>query len=269
MKKLMLWMMAAILICGANVFTACGNVDDPASGGEEPVIDNLAEKVIGKWIVYEKEGEPALTNQKVVIDFKSSTLVTVSLSSMNIWHNNDAFDYKIEGNVISCEKQMDEHTYSNIVVKVNAIDENKMYEDFSNTISIDGVETIKLKSRETLIRVNEDYSEAIIGLWECTELTGIETFNNANARLEFFNDGTYQYWRKNDAGEWETVTTREFQNYFVAGTLLATRWKNVDENELREWWEIDSIDGDQMVWTALRQKNDGTTVQQVMKWVKK
>ena len=164
---------------------------------------------------------------------------------------------------------MDEHTYSNIVVKVNAIDENKMYEDFSNTISIDGVETIKLKSRETLIRVNEDYSEAIIGLWECTELTGIETFNNANARLEFFNDGTYQYWRKNDAGEWETVTTREFQNYFVAGTLLATRWKNVDENELREWWEIDSIDGDQMVWTALRQKDDGTTVQQVMKWVKK
>jgi hypothetical protein len=65
------------------------------------------------------------------------------------------------------------------------------------------------------------------------------------------------------------MTTREFQNYFVAGTLLATPWKNVDENELREWWEIDSIDGDQMVWTALRQKNDGTTVQQVMKWVKK
>ena len=84
MKKLMLWMMAAILICGANVFTACGNADDPASGGEEPVIANLAEKVIGKWIVYEKEGEPALTNQKVVIDFKSSTLVTISLSSMNI-----------------------------------------------------------------------------------------------------------------------------------------------------------------------------------------
>ena len=269
MKKLMQWMMAAILICGANVFTACGNADDPVSGGDEPVIDNLAEKVIGKWIVYEKEGEPALTNQKVVIDFKTATQVTVSLSYMSFWHNNDAFDYKIDGNAILCDKQMDEHTHASILVKVNAIDENKMYEDFKNIITIDGAEAIKIESRETLIRVNEDYSESILGLWECTELTGTETFNSANARLEFYNDGTYKYWCKNDAGEWEAVTTREFQNYFVDGTLLATRWKNVDENELREWWEIDSIDGDQMVWTALRQKDDGTTVQQVMKWVKK
>ena len=113
-----------------------------------------------------------------------------------------------------------------------------------------------------------DYSSAILGLWECTELTGIETYNDANARLEFFADGNYNYWRKNAGGEWEAVTNREFQNYFVDGTLLATRRKNIGEEELREWWEIASIANGEMQWTALRQNEDGTTVQQGMKWVK-
>ncbi len=65
-------MMAAIMVCGASVFASCGNEDAPVSGGDEPVIENLAEKVIGKWIVAEKDGEPALTNQKLIIDFESA-----------------------------------------------------------------------------------------------------------------------------------------------------------------------------------------------------
>ena len=64
------------------------------------------------------------------------------------------------------------------------------------------------------------------------------------------------------------MTNREFQNYFVDGTLLATRWKNIGEDKLREWWEIASLTNGQMQWTALRQNPDGTTVQQGMKWVK-
>jgi hypothetical protein len=41
--------------------------------------------------------------------------------------------------------------------------------------------------------------------------------------------------------------------------MLATRWKNKDEDsELREWWEITIADG-KMNWTALRQNEDGTT----------
>ncbi len=73
----------------------------------------------------------------------------------------------------------------------------------------------------------------------------------------------------NTAGERESVTNRELQNYFVDGTLLATRWKNIGEDELREWWEeIASLGGGEMQWTALRQNPDGTTVQRGTKWVK-
>jgi hypothetical protein len=64
------------------------------------------------------------------------------------------------------------------------------------------------------------------------------------------------------------VTTREFQDYFVDGTLLATRWKNEGENELREWWEIKSLKGDKMQWKALRANDDGSTFQQIMDWEK-
>ena len=90
--------------------------------------------------------------------------------------------------------------------------------------------------------------------------------NDDNDRLEFFEDGTYKYWRKNDAGEWEEVTTREFQEYFVDGGFLCTRWKNIDENELREWWEIVTIKGDKMQWQALRQNENGSTFEQTMDW---
>lgn len=80
------------------------------------------------------------------------------------------------------------------------------------------------------------------------------------------NAGYYECYLLNDDGQWQAVTSREFQDYFVDGTLLATRWKNEGEAELREWWEIASIADCQMEWTALRQNADGTTVQQTMTW---
>ncbi len=130
------------------------------------------------------------------------------------------------------------------------------------------METVNTEYNIRLTKVTTDYKNAVLGKWECTGLTGIETYNDANAMLEFYQDGNYNYWRKNGEGQWEAVTNREFQNYFVDGTLLATRWKNQGEEELREWWEIASIAGNQMEWTALRKKNDGTTVTQTMTWVK-
>ena len=86
--------------------------------------------------------------------------------------------------------------------------------------------------------------------------------------LEFATDGTYKYWQKNDFNVWNAVTTREFQNYFVDGTLLATRWKDQGDAELREWWEIESITNDEMTWKALRQNEEGENVVQRMTWKK-
>ena len=61
-KKLLQWAMAAALICGASVFTACtsDNDDNPAT----PDL-NLSEKIIGKWIVADIDGQPVPTNEKL------------------------------------------------------------------------------------------------------------------------------------------------------------------------------------------------------------
>ena len=260
MKKNMKWMLGAILICTASVFASCSNADVPASG-REPVIDGLNEKVMGKWIVDKKEGQPALTNQKLVIDFKSDSKVSVSVSYMNFWHNNDVFDYKIKRNTILCEKQLDEHMAANITVKVHAIDANTMDEDFLNIISYDGVERVKLESKEVLKRVTDDYTTAILGVWEgkATSEAGSEFDDGEPHRWEYKADGTFCYYNKVN-GEWQ-LSDNVLNEYFVDGMLLCTRWKEGGEGavENREWWEIESIKGGVMKWTALRQKPDGTT----------
>ena len=255
MKKKLIWVLAAILvICGATTLSSCSDDDKPAQSDL-----NLSEKVVGKWMIDEKDGKPALTNQKLVIDFKSANKVSVSLSYMNFWHHNDLFDYTIDGNVISCASQLDEHTFANIIVKVNAIDANKMYEDFSNIISIDGEEQIKMESKETLKRIADDYSTAILGTWEGKVTSEDDEHTDGELhRWEYKADGTYVYYSKEN-GEWKAST--DFRSdYFVDGVLLCTRWKKTaDSEELREWWEIESIQDGVMKWTALRLREDGTT----------
>ena len=59
-KKLFYFVIAAALICGASVFTSCTNDDNPAV---EPDL-GVAEKIIGKWITAESDGEIMPTNEK-------------------------------------------------------------------------------------------------------------------------------------------------------------------------------------------------------------
>ena len=175
-------------------------------------------------------------------------------------------DVAISGNIVTLTNHPDEHRTVVEEYTVTAINDKEFTANRKMTIMSDGVEVVSEEGVFRYVKVAADYTAAILGLWECTELTGIETYNDANARLEFLADGTYRYYRKSDGGEWQAVTTREFQNYFVDGTLLATRWKNQGEDELREWWEVESLSGDQMTWTALRQNADGSTAQQKMTW---
>ena len=187
---------------------------------------------------------------------------------MTHWLEQIEIDVAINGNKMTLTCHANEHHTAIEEYSVTAINDNELIANLKLTVTIDGNVVISTEQIVRFEKQTADYREPILGLWECTELTGIETYNDANARLEFLADGTYRYYRKSDGGEWQAVSTREFQNYFVDGTLLATRWKNQGEEELREWWEIASLSGDQMTWTALRQNADGSTAQQGMKWKK-
>ena len=195
------------------------------------------------------------------------------------WDNYQECDVKIEGNTVILMSGGPDGSINSIKYEIKSISESEFECEVIRDVpggkmglspdeGNNGEAPMNAKQYQRFVKVAKDFKQDILGLWECTGLTGIETYNDANARLEFFADDTYKFWRKNDAGEWEAVTTREFQDYFVDGTLLATIWKNQGEDELREWWEIASIADGQMEWTALRQNADGTTVKQTMTWKK-
>ena len=265
--RMFLWMMAAILICGASVFTSCSNDDNPV----DPA-DNLAEKLIGKWMVSEVEGQPVTTNGKAVYTLVSPTKAYISASIYahptvgSYWGEKFEADVVFDGNKMTVTTKVDEHTTVVDVFIIIKASNSKFTADVESSVFVDGTEEIKVDRSTSFTKVNRDYQEQILGLWECKGLKGGETYNDANGRLEFFEDGTYNYYRLNDDGEWEAVTTREFQEYFVDGVLVCTRWKDVDGDEQREWWEIKSLKGDKMQWTGLRENEDGTTFQQIMDW---
>ena len=264
-----LWMLAAIFFCGfAAMFTSCTNEDNPVAP-----VDNLSEKIIGKWMTADVNGQPAPSNMKMVFTIVSTTKAYISASTnahseAELWGDQLESDVTISGNKVTITFRTDEHTTSVEEYIVTNINDNEFTANQKVTVTVDGT---VVHLREGIMRFEKmktDYAEPIFGLWECEGLIGDETYNDGNDRLEFLSDGTYRYYRQDDNGQWQAVTTREFQDYFVDGTLLATRWKNKGEDELREWWEIESLSGNEMVWTALRQNADGSTFQQKMTWKK-
>ena len=279
MKRLFQWVFAATLIGGATLLTACfGSIDNPVDNvPSTPSTSGIAEKIIGKWMDVEFDGQPALTSDKSVVTFLSPTKATYSISRTDFtetqikWSVRRECDVEISGNKVTLTSHpegnpsitlQEEYTISDITA-------TEMVCTYRHTTFHDGLihGTATVKNAR-LKKIDTDYRADIIGLWECKGIFGGDTYNDANARLEFFDDGTYNFYRKNDAGYWESVTTREFQIYFVDGTLMATRWKDQGEDEHRECWEIKTLSGDEMVWTALRQNTDGSTFQQDVKWKK-
>ena len=272
MRKIHHWMFAAILICGVTTFTACTNEDNPVNP-----TDNLAEKIIGKWIMADFDGQPALTSDKSVVTFVSPTKAFYSISKTVFtetqvrWSVRRECDVEISGNKVSLTSHPDGNPSITLQDEyiITSITATEMVCEYRHTTFRNGQaqDTVTMKAAR-LKKIDNDYSEAILGLWECEGISGGETFNDDNGRLEFYADGTYNFYQQNDADDWEAVTTREFQDYFVDGTLVATRWKDKGNDEHRECWEIKSLNGDEMVWTALRQNADGSTFQQEVKWKK-
>ena len=230
---------------------------------------NVAEKIMGKWVFSDKEGRDVPTNEKMVFTFVSPTKAYVSGSfdqRKATWMDHVEADVKINGNKVTLTFHPNENNTSVHELTVTAINGNRFSAVQKITVTVDGNVIISDEFSCRFDKVNADYSESILGLWECQGISGAETYNDANGRLEFLADGTYRFYRFNDNGQWEMVTTREYQDYFVDGTQVATRWKDEEEEELREWWVITTLADNNMIWTALRQEENGATFHQAVKW---
>lgn len=251
-------MMAAILtICGASVFTSClSNYDDPA----QPDL-NVAEKIVGKWMVAELDGQPCPTNWKTVLTFVSPTNAYGSLSDYYSlsWNVRVLADVTINGNKVNVVNQ-DGNTKNVLDCTVLSISDTEMLMSSDWNVYVDGTSVQhEVYGKERYVRITSDYQDAIIGTWEGKVTSEDDEHTDGELhRWEYKADGTYVYYSKEN-GEWKAGTD-VLADYFVDGILLCTRWKKTaDSEELREWWEIESIKNGVMKWTALRQREDGST----------
>ena len=232
--------------------------DIPASG--------LTENIIGKWMVDALNDQPCPTNLKIVITFLSATKAYYSLSYSlsdfysDSWNNHASADVVIDGNNVTLTAFENEHTKHVTVADIYSITDKDMRLKSDWKAYTDGEMVInEVWDNERYIRINNDFENDIIGTWEGKVTSAEDEHTDGELhRWEYKADGTYVYYNK--VGDEWVNNNDVLAEYFVDGILLCTRWKQTaDSKELREWWEIESINDGVMKWTALRTRDDGTT----------
>ncbi len=255
MKKVFL---AIAMVMMSVLFTGCHKEIEPDR--------DVARKIIGKWITAETDGKVLPTNEKIVYDFVSATKAYVSLSFSDTsdgsapWTDKSEALVEISGNNVTITHSPGPGTTVIVELHVDAITGTTMIGKRKVTVRQDGG---LVNSDECMLRcekLNVDYRAKIVGLWEGKMTSEQSAYDDGQEhRWAFKDDGTFVFFIKNKKGVWEAMDD-EFSQWFVAGNLLCTRWKNagVDTQECREWWEIATAGEKSMVWTALREKADGS-----------
>ena len=229
--------------------------------GAAPSEADLADKIVGTWILAETNGRPALTNGKSVFTFSSPAKACIKAASNSrpelgaAWNGQTEADIVIKGNKMTLTWSADAEAAPVDELCVSSITDAETEGRLVVKQAENDAETILAEETIRFVKVDADYSAAILGTWEgrCTS-EGSAFDDGQNHRWEYKGDGTYVYYVK-DGGKW-IPSEDKMNEYFVAGNLLCTRWGD-GNTENRECWEI-AIDGDTMNWTALRSGDDGS-----------
>ena len=251
-----------ILALAATVFVFSCTEENENEG------DNLSQQILGKWMLTKIDGKEVPTNEKLVYTVESATKGYVSASRVDFsdsvlrWTNHQPCEIAIDGNKITITGELNKTTTFVAEMDIRSISSTEMSAESEYTVYHNGRPLYTSCGLALLEKVSKDYSADILGQWEghVTNNEGSEFDDGELHRWEYLSDGTYIYYMLDSDSNW-VQSDSEFSEYFVDGTLLCTRWKNVGDGEVenREWWEIASISNGTMNWTALRQKEDGTT----------
>ena len=254
MRKILCIISVALL-----ALTACtSNDDNPATSDL-----GVKEKIMGKWIEVEIDGQPAPNRGNSAVTFVSATKAYYSSSRPDYtetqlkWSAHREYDVKIEGNTVTLtghpESEPELTVQEDFII--TSITATEMVCKYRHTTIRDGkVSGQPGEKNARLQKTDVDYREAVVGTWEGQTSEGLNVCWQINA------DGTYVYARKVGDGGWETMVD-EFNEYFADGYLFCARWKNFADGkgEQRQWWEIESIRDGVMKWKGLSRNADGPT----------
>ncbi|MCQ2075600.1 MAG: hypothetical protein MJZ20_00990 [Bacteroidaceae bacterium] len=251
-------------ILAIATFSSCSQDDNI------PSQKDIETKIIGKWKRVKLDGVENLTNMRQIATFENGgkmySTTAMIVTGKYIWEYQAPFDYECIGNIVRSRLYFDDETLrSEMQYEVEEISETifrvRMFRTF-----LDG----EYKDINTFVeyhRIATDYSKDIIGLWEGVEMTGLETYGDANHRIEYKADGTYTYYNK-DGKNW--VLSEDLDNvYCIDGDWLAAKWRPAIGADFEyEMWDIDEIKDGTMKWSALREKEDGTRYIATFTWKK-
>ncbi len=260
MRKMMNWVLAAFFICGASAFTSCSNNDD------NPVVDNsLAEKIVGKWIHADTDGEAVTTDMKSVYTFTKDGgsalkgFYSMSMTESGMWAYRQETDLTISGNDITMTSRLADGQQSVVELTAVTVSGDDLRFTAKTTLSKDGQVTATYGPRqEHFTRAEADYTEAVVGLWEITFTSDNPEYESSVPYRELYrNDGSASFYDLID-GQWvEEETT--YNEYFADGPLFCFRWQKPGQEGRHENWEIVSCTGSEMVNKAFYRRADGST----------
>lgn len=225
----------------------------PRQGQEE-----IAKLMHGKWRMARMDSRELPTDHiSCVVTFidektvmvSSSTKIMFSMAGLPVWTMRRKLPHRLEGNRVTWEEPG--ATY---MVIIHHIDDKKLL--YGLLMAKKGAPFRPVGMVECQ-RVNVDYAQEVLGLWEGVSSSGHLVNGDHNFRMEFRGDGRYRYWSKTDAGF--QLDSEEMNEYGVDGDLLMTRWFENGAVERREWWLL-AIDGDTMRFYARRRNFNGQLV---------
>lgn len=237
---------------------------------EKPVSSQIGMKtsILGTWKQITVNDEPCLTDLRSIKTFYANGTETVSNPKYSeskgvwMWQNKEPYNYTIEGNQIH-----ENSTVSSIAFTTTILESRDNWIEYVETDDTEGFIGDR-RSSGVIARVDDNsFLYDIIGKWDGTDMTGQETYGDANHRISFRADGEYIYFNRVD-GEWE-ISANEDNEYNVHGDWLATRWRpeaGADFNY--ECWDIDYIKDGVMKWSALRETEEGERFVATFHWEK-
>ena len=245
-KTKKLWMLAAILtISGASVLTSCSSNDDNPAQPELNV-----QQLVGKWLYVEADGEVVETEESSITTYvmEGSTLkayTSMSQQKYGLWACKQPTEVKIDGDKITLTMQVGDVTtveeMTNITVSGDDLRYTCKYTVMKNGEVIDALRPYQLHC----VKVHDDYSQIIIGRWEGTITSDEPGFVPQPFCEAYLADGRNIAYNLID-GQWVQEES-EYDEYFVDGNLMITRWKLSGRDEERQNCIIESYDNGTLI----------------------
>lgn len=245
MKKLFtLFCCASVIFLGGG---SCSSSDDE---------DIEKSKLAGQWQSDKVNGQPVLTDETHILEFKTNPDVEMYASLYpatgiyGSWQEKDNYSYQIKGSKVT----LSGHD-TDLIIEIQDIDGDSFtYKTLE--LSING-KTVVDEKVYTMKRTANSIKEQLVGLWKGHETTEGVTSSEYDSYWDFASDNTFDYYfYENVNGTWK-FQKDEDDSYYVYGNFIASNFSLFGTTDIIcQCWNA-AIEGDTMVLSALR--SNGST----------